>query len=339
MRFVISAICVLFALTLLFSCKKDEAKNCPSQDQIISQFIQPTGEEVIIDINGKGYVLTDGECEFVAEMFDPDFRNHIYLEENGMILIKTPEGNVRTLKTLSEDFESYDNFTDLFYSSIQEISSKHWSTMTLQSPSAKTVEAYVALKQCILEGSCDFIDNRIELVDDPINDDNQCLKFTSVAKTDDMVTCKSSIISELLFFEKGNDLWFSADFLIQDNQPFSLVDFENRHFENSPGPRLVISNNRLAIENKFGVKEFYRHDKNTLVPFDQWFNVKIHLSFNETDNGLLELWQDGQLLFSINGENLPYFNSIQNSIEIGATASSVASTVFVDNLRIDDQPF
>jgi len=42
----------------------------------------------------------------------------------------------------------------------------YWNSFTLQSPAAPEVSDYVALRQCILNGTCTFIDNKIELVAD-----------------------------------------------------------------------------------------------------------------------------------------------------------------------------
>lgn len=64
----------------------------------------------------------------------------------------------------------------------------------------------------------------------------------------------------------------------------------------------------MALENKFGAKDSFRLDKNIEVPLEKWFTVKLHFKFDETDNGLIELWQDGDLLMSIHGKNLPTAN-------------------------------
>ena len=197
----------------------------------------------------------------------------------------------------------------------------------------------MALRKCILDGTCDFIDNRIDLVEDPMDPTNTCMRFESVAKTDDMVTSKSSMKTPLLFFENGDDLWFTADYLIEGNIPTTLADFENDFFEGSPGPRILISGNKLTIENKFGDKEIYRHDRDITVPTNQWFNIKVHLKFSPENDGLVELWQDGVQLISANGKTLPLNNSIQNSLEIGISATELESTVYVDNLKIDHDEF
>ncbi len=332
-------IAILPVILLLSSCKEDPEANCPSEDQIESQFTQPSGEELIITKDGKAYRVFPDGCQYVFDYYNNDFRSENYADNNGEISIITPEGNIPILTAFSEDFESYSDFVSVFFTTIQEASEKVWGSMTLQSPSAKTVDEYVALRKCIIDGTCDFIDNRISLVEDPKDANNRCLKFEAVSKTEDMVTSKSSIQSPLLYFENGDDLWFSADFLIQDELPTSLADFENEFFEGNPGPRVIISNNKLAIENKFGDKRIYRHVRDITIPMDQWFNVVVHFKFSPDTDGLIELWQDGVQLISANGVNLPLINSIQNSLEIGISATESKSTVFVDNVKLDHQEF
>jgi len=299
---------LIFLPVFLFltSCKDNPDANCPTEEQIESR---------------------------------DSFRNENYAEVDGQISIITPDGNIPVRESFTEDFEDYGNLVALFYTNFQEATEKVWGTMTLQSPSAKTVGEYTALQDCIFDGTCDFIDNKVELVVDPTDASNTCLRFDAVAKTDDMVTSKSSIQSPLLFFENGDDLWFSADYLIQGNLPTTLADFENEFFDGRPGPRILISNDKLAIENKFGDKKIYRHVRDIKVPNDQWFNVVVHFNFSAENDGLIELWQDGVQLISANGVNLPLVNSIQNSLEIGISATEKSSTVFVDNVKIDHKEF
>lgn len=328
-------------LSLLFSaCGNDDAppQSCPGTDMILDQFTQSTGEEYILTTNGQIYQVSNGYCENLGVYFDEDFREENYLEnEEGEFLIVGSD-LVKVKNEWIEDFETYPNFNSLFLLAIAD-SSKFWSTMTLQSPSAPTVSEYVDLRKCIFDGSCDFIDNKIELVQDPTGAPNQCLKFTNTAPSPDMITAKTSIQSGQQFFELGDDFWFECRFFIENEFPFSLVDIENRLFENSPGPRLIISNDRLAIENKFGAKDVFRHDKNILVPLNEWFTIKLHFKFDHTSNGLIELWQEGTLLFSVNEKNLPTNNSIQNSLEIGISASSNNGGLYIDDMRISESPF
>jgi len=177
------------------------------------------------------------------------------------------------------------------------------------------------------------------LVTDPANALNRVLKFTSVPPSANMVTAKSSISSSLNYYIKDSGIWFQADYYIGNGMPFSLVDFENAYFNQHPGPRVVIRNNKLEIENKFGAKLNYNNTSGISIPQNQWFNIKVHLKYSNKNDGIIELWQDGTLLISTTGINLPTSNSIQNKLEVGISATSIGCELYFDNMRISETPF
>lgn len=331
---------LLTAILVFTSCDKETAldTSCPEAANILEQFVQPTGEEVIITSDGLAYQVIDGTCELFGTYFSTTFKEDNYQEVGGEVFIITDEGLVQIKNEWIEDFEEYNSFVDMFAVTIAD-SNRIWNTMTMQSPMAQTVQEYVDLKNCILDGTCDFLDNQLELTADPMDANNQCLKFTAVAPVEGMVTSKSSMRSFQQYFEKGDDLWFSGRFYMEGGLPFTLVDFENGFFEGSPGPRLIISNDRFAIENKFGEKTVYRHDKNTLVELGRWITVKVHFQFDNGNGGMIELWQDGELLFSYQGTNMPTFNSIQNSLEVGISATQNDCVLYLDDVRLSTEPF
>jgi hypothetical protein len=260
------------------------------------------------------------------------------ITDSGVYLI-TEEGPLfPTDNDWTEDFEGYADFIDLFALSVAD-TGKHWNHFTLQSPLAKTVPEYVDLRQCILNRTCDFRDNRIELAPDPVQPGNTALKFTCVPPSNDMTTAKSSISSSTQFFRKGDNCWFQARYFIESGLPFTLVDIENTFFLEGPGPRVTLRGGVLEIENKFGSKIRYEANNPPPVPMQQWFTVKVHFRFSELGDGLIELWQDGQLLLSTTGINLPTSNSVQDDLEVGISASSEGAVMYVDDVRISDKPF
>jgi Polysaccharide lyase len=165
------------------------------------------------------------------------------------------------------------------------------------------------------------------------------LKFTSIAPTANMITAKASIESTINFFDKGSDLWFQASYYVESGIPFSLADFENSYFDSSPGPRVVIRDSKLSIENKFGAKKEYFQLSPITIPSKQWFTVKVHFKFSNDAEGVIELWQDGKQVISAKGMNLPTTNSIQNSVELGITSTSVDCVLLMDNVKISASPF
>jgi len=197
----------------------------------------------------------------------------------------------------------------------------------------------VALSKCILDKTCDFLDNQITIIEDPSDSNNKVIEFNSVAPTEGMITSKCSITSGLNYFKNESDVWYVADYYIRSGMPYSLVDFENSYFEGSPGPRVAIRNNKLELENKFGAKLRFESNTSTEVPIEKWFTIKVHLKFSNESSGILELWQDGVQTISTIGINLSKSNAIQNLIEVGISATQENTVLLMDNLRISETEF
>ena len=334
---------MIFSIIMFFNgCEKNELDNeltsC-STDALLDNFITPDGENVFIYEDGKAYIEDNNLCTFILQYFDPDFLQNNYVTNNfGTFLIADNGELFPTKSNFIENFENYTAFTDLFITSFSD-TNLYWSNFTLQSPAAPEIPDYNALKNCILEGTCDFIDNKIELVTDPTDASNKVLKFTSVAPTADMVTAKSSMSSSLNCYKKGSEVWFEADFYIENGIPFSLVDFENSYFNSHPGPRVVIRDSKIEFENKFGSKLKINNNSGITISQNQWFTLKVHLKYSDETDGIIELWQDGIPIIAVNEVNLPTSNSIQNILEVGVSATSTASILFFDNMRISETPF
>lgn len=333
--------CVLFSSLFVISCKKKESPEdqCPDSSSLLSSFTDNSGNNIKIYSNGEAWILNDETCSFVANYFDPLYIDKNYLITDSVVYIRTDGGELfKTRNTFLENFETSNSFLDLLATSTAD-TGKFWTSFVLQSPLAPTVSDYVALRTCILNGTCDFLDNRIELIEDPENAANHILQFTAVAPSANMVTSKCSFESALPYFPQNSDLWFEAKFNVRNNRPFSLVDFENNFFEESPGPRIVFRNNCLAVENKFGSKINYIQDNPLEFPIQSWVTVKIHLKFSSASNGLIQLWQNGNLIINKAGITLPLPNSIQNSLELGISATSTNSVLWLDDIRISDLEF
>lgn len=325
------------------SCNKNndsiDAGNICSSDELLEVFTNSDGREIFIYQNGELYSFTDGTCTFELQYFDPNFLEDTYITNtSGTFLIADNNELFPTKNNYTEGFETASSFTDLFISSFGDVD-LYWTSITLQSPATPNVSEYIELSQCILNGTCDFIDNKMELFSDPSNNTNTSLKFTCVPPSANMEISKSSIISTLNFYQKTSEVWFEANYYIESGLPFSIVDFENTHFSKNPGPRVVIRNNRLEIENKFGIKINYDNNTETTVPKNEWFTLKVHLKYSNESDGIIELWQDGTLIISESGINLPTSNSVQDKLEIGITASTIGCELLMDNIRISETPF
>ncbi|WP_299433711.1 heparin lyase I family protein [uncultured Aquimarina sp.] len=312
--------------------------DCNPGQAIINSFENSDGINRIYD-DGKLFIINNNSCSFFGQYFDPDFLEDNYAITDQGIFIRTDSGELFPINNnFTDTFENYDTFLSLFIQSTSDID-KFWGNMTLQSPTTPNLEDYVALRNCIFENTCDFIDNKIELAVDPTLATNTVLKFTAVAPTPDMVTSKASLASVLPYFTKSDDIWFQADYYLTENRPYSLVDFESSFFFGSPGPRIIIRNNQIAFENKFGTKILYTQSNGISLPTADWFTLKVHLKYSDTNDGVLQVWQGNILIIDTTGINLPTSNSVQNSLEIGISATDVSSTIYMDNLRISDTSF
>lgn len=338
----------IVALSLCFlNCGKDSELVTPpktpevlagcSTNDLLENFIDPDGNDIYIYEDGKVFLNNEGECKFELQYFEPDFENQNYTTNTSGTFLTNGSESVPTKNNFVEDFEKSD-FVDLFVSDSTD-PNFFWTNFTLQSPQAKTVDEYVALSKCILDGTCDFLDNTIKLIQDPTNASNEVVEFHNVAPSEDMVTSKSSITSVLNYSKKGTDIWYEADYYIKSGMPYSLVDFETSYFEGSPGPRVVIRNNKLELENKFGAKLQFNQATTPELSTEEWFTIKVHLKFSNSNDGVLELWQDGIQIISTSGINLPTSNAIQNILEVGISASQEGTVLLMDNMRISDTQF
>lgn len=319
------------------STKQNESTACGTVG-LLDQFVTPDGKQVYIYEDGKAYLLEGEKCSFATQYFEPDFLQDNYIFRNDSVFIREDNKAFPTKNNFLEDFESTPNFTALFIKDISD-TDLYWTDFTLLSPATPTVTEYVSLRQKILKGEADFIDNKLELADDPVNNTNQVMKFTSVSPSAEMVTSKASISSIINYFTTGSDLWFEADYYIESGLPFSLVDFESGYFEESPGPRIVIRKNELNVENKFGAKINTLPTISSPIVQGEWFSIKCHFKFSSKNDGVIEVWKNDIQVINTLGINLPLTIAVQNSIEVGITASSEATVLFVDNIRVSDKPF
>ena len=324
--------------TLILFCKENSIdNNCPQGQMLLDSFSDGT-TTYFLGTDGKVYSQNADGCQFVEQYFDPNFLNSNYVFKGNKIYeYADTKELIKTKQHIEEDFEGYTKFVDLFMNSITD-TLKNWNDVVLQSPTNPSIEDYVALRKCLMNETCDFDDNRIDFASDPITITNTCLKFTSFAPTPSMVTSKSSIENAILFIDKGDELWYEADYYIDEGMPTTIVDFENKWFNQSPGIRLIFDDQQaLAVELKYGSKPYYRQmDANKVsFPKKQWVRVKVYFFMDEGSGGKIKVWQDGVEIVNLTGKTLPTANSIQTNLEIGITATAQNTVMFIDNLVFD----
>jgi hypothetical protein len=282
-----------------------------------------------------------GRWDFVAEGYDPEFYETNYVEQDGAVFRRHENGSLyRVGQQFSDDFEGARTICDLI--GVE----RGWTSFTLQSPKTPTVGDYVRLRKGILTGQADFVDNRLEPSRQIVHTGQSALKAYSVPLKGDMVTNKASVSTELIHFVRGDDVWFTGWYYVPEEggMPFTLMDLETTWFKEHPGIRIMaFGHGFLGVELKWGDKPKYRQPRGKEVAFPRarWVQVRFHVTLTESEDGIVELWQDGTKIVNARGQTLPLAHTIYNSLEIGISAysgDSLPATLYVDDVSISDRP-
>ena len=112
-----------------------------------------------------------GKWEFMEQIYDPDFYAKNYVKRDGQICRKAANGNlVPVRRRFADDFEHAKPVRELIGMDTG------WTAFTLQSPKTPSVNDYVRLRNRILKGQSDFLDNRVETSADIVHSGNRALK-------------------------------------------------------------------------------------------------------------------------------------------------------------------
>ena len=322
------------------------------KSQVVTLDPRPDSEVEMTTVeNGTTYKLhqgnlyrvlpRSGKWEFVKQYYDTHFYASNYAEHEGQLCRKGSNNEFIPVKrSFSEDFEGVTKLADLIGYK------RGWTTCELQSPKAPKVSDYVKLRNRILKGESDFLDNRIEPSSEIVHGGKTALKTVSVSPDQRMVTAKSSLSSELLHFVKGDDVWMSIWCHVPkgSGMPFTVLDLETTWMSEHPGMRIVISDGRqVAVQFKGDGHAYHRQPKGSEVTFPtgQWVRLRMHLKLSEQADGVIEVWQDAQKIIDTRARTLVLANTIYNSFEIGISAyneKDKTATLYVDDVEISAQP-
>ena len=337
-----TAFLLLLAASVLFVViVRKQQQSIPMPDESVV--------ELTVENDGTTYKLVHGDLYrvaspdrlvFVEKIYDKDFRETNYASENGLVFrVDTNTGKRYPARRHFEDgFENADLITDL----IDE--QRGWTCFTLQSSSTPSVPEYVQLRNRILRGEAKFLDNRVEPSSENVRTGARALKCYSLPPTTMMVCAKASLSTELFYFVKGDDVWFSGWYFIPEGGiPFTLMDLESTWIKEHPGMRIMIEDGAALFELKWVTKPKYRQPKanQVRIPVGRWVHLKAQLHLSESADGRVQLWQDERKLIDEQGQTLPLASAIYDSLEIGISAHSFGpnpATVYVDDVAISDRP-
>jgi len=322
----LASVAILGWLSMVtYGCK--EEVECP---EVLADHLD---DETFIGVDGGRYRREESLCVLVDTYFEPDFLNTHYEKEGDNIFLRVGDERVPTLSTYQDNFESYLSFNAIF---VGASAPRFFTAFEVISPAAKEREAYESLRRCILNGQCDFIDNRISLTPAPEDVANAVLRFETIAPTFGMETSSASIISEIPFYEKGDTFIFSARFRLVEGSPIALVNFENRFFLGHPGTRIILEEGALAFENPFGASAVFRQENARPVPRNVWFTLKFEILFDDLE-GSIRVFQDDALIIEERTATMPLANSVQNYLSFGINASGEKAVLLVDDFSIEKQ--
>lgn len=322
--------------------QEEQRKSIPIPDEsLVELTLQHEGDTYKL-VGGNLYKVASSpdRLVFVDKIYDKDFREKNYALVEGRVYRRDSDRGKEypTKRHFEEGFEDVDRIADLIGID------RGWTTFTLQSPQAPSVQKYNQLRNRILREGTDFLDNRVEPSSEVVHSGSKALKCYSTPPSPQMTTAKASLSTTLLYFEKGDDVWFSGWYYVAEGgMPFTVMDLECTHFKEHPGMRIMIGQDGyVRFELKWANKPTYRQPKESRVPFPtgRWVHLKSRLKLSEAADGVVQLWQDGVKLIDEHGQTLPLASAIFDSLEIGISAHSFGpnpATLYVDDIKILDK--
>jgi len=286
-------------------------------------------------VNGGVYQVQGSQLLFLEQVYDPAYYPKHYQTVNGITYRVVDASNrYPVLQSMTDGFENATTIRDL----VGPV--RGFTAITLQSPKAPTVAQYVALRMSILVNNGNFLDNRIEPSSAQVRSGTRSLRAYAVPAGGGATVSKASVESELMHFVKGEDLWFSGWFFINQGTPRGILDFETSYVLDDPGIRFLMDDSRHPrVELKWGTKPTYFSLPGTTVPFRQWFHLQVHSFLSEGPDGRIDVWLDGRQIIGANGPTLPLPDILYDRLEIGITANEAStSEVFVDDMKVAKQP-
>lgn len=286
-------------------------------------------------IGGAAYERRGSLLYFVTQLYDPDFYTKNYVREGTAIYRIADKHKYPVRMAMSEDFENASTLRDLISLA------RGWNSVTVQGPHTPTVDAYVKLRQRLIAGTGEFIDNRVEPSRARARSGAASLRTYARAASRGLEVSKASLECELLHYRKGDHFWFSGWFNIAEGSPTGILDLESSFVAEYPGLRVLLSEElQPRVELKWADKPSQVAAPEVRLPRNQWVQLRMHAYLSDHADGLIELWIDNQQVIRENAQTLPLADTVYDRLEIGISANATRSdaVVFVDQLKVDDKP-
>ncbi len=304
---------------------------------VVDSFAFIEGVPVVV-VDGAAWAQDPDTCDWVFQikLYDPYYYEDTFFMKNGQWYRRLDSGEPILLsKEFSDDFETGSTVSDLI-----PHDGSRYTSFVLLSPLAPTVPDYNALRDCLLAGTCDFLDNRIDFDPTVAHTGSQSLRFYAVPPSPESQTSKSLVERGLFFFRKGDSVMFSGWYKAESALPFTLLDFETSGIIYRPGLRITIRGGALGAELKWLDKPQYlqKPGSEVLFPVGKWVHVRVLVQFSEDEFGKVIIWQDGVQILSQRGRTLPTADSVIDFIQVGITATPRETVLHVDDVRVSGFP-
>jgi hypothetical protein len=285
-------------------------------------YTTPTPGELTFEQDGVTYLLVNGDVyevksngsrEFLEKLFDPDFFAKNYRIQGDKVFQVDESGNLYPVtRTFRDGFEGVTSVQDL-------ITTTRWHVYNTDPKDIDKAYNYYDLG------------NRITVSQEQAHSGINSLKF--YAKPSSQIPSKASINKNIMYFKKGDHVYFSGWFYvtdvpsIYDGGGFTIMDLETT-FIKSIGLRIIFrQNDSLAFELEMPKTQF-KQEEGSEVRFP-------------TD-GHVQIWQDGQLVLDKSGRTLPLPDTIYDKFEVGISAiakgAQYEKIMYVDDIVISDIP-
>lgn len=301
----------------------------------------PSAPDATFDLDGVHYDVRDGMLyqgptggvqQEVQRVYDPDFYAKNFGRDGDRVVRIGANGERYPVKMdIDEGFENAPTIATLVGID------RGWTDFTLLGPAARSPADYSKLRQRILSGKGDFIDNRVEPSTIHAHLGHAALRTSGVAAN--MQVSKASLTSGLVHYRKGDDFWYSAWYFLEKGRPWSLVDLESSFLDQGGGMRLMLTDDlRPYFQLKWPSRPEYRTNpgNNVTLKSGVWTHIKIHFLLSEGSDGRSQLWVDDNLVIDAHGVNLPVSKIVYDSLEIGLTSipPSTETILYVDDVKV-----
>lgn len=271
-------------------------------------------------LGGQQYVIRQGKVYtwpgqvYSSDLFDPSWITKNYNTDRIDRFRSDSTGkNYPVVRSMYENWENATTVRDVIKPE------KNWTSMTLLSPAAPSVPAYVALVNGIIAGTQNFIDNDITY---EIINGSRVATFKSVAATVPCPLTKCSIDNTLLFLSKNDTYTFEASFRIKQGTPISLFDFESSYINLGPGLRVLLNSSREPyVQLKWGDDPQWNQSGGPVaLQLNTWEKLKFVVKLHDTA-GTVQLYLNNALIISGTGQTLPVPDAVVDRLELGITSN------------------